>query len=62
MKVFLLKAKHVMDEWFDEVGIFSSEEKAREAKEKYLEERRKIGIGPDKYEFTISPFVLDHSY
>lgn len=62
MKVWLLKAKHVMDEWYDEVGIFSSEQNAKEAKKKYLQERRKIGIGPDKYEFSISCFVLDHSY
>ena len=56
MDIYLLKCKHKFDEYFEEIGAFSSAEKMENAKNIFLE---KSVCPENEYEFTVEKMVLD---
>ena len=56
MEIYLLKCKHRFDEYFEEIGAFSSAEKVENAKNIFLE---KSACPENEYEFTVSKMELD---
>ena len=56
MDIYLLKYKHKLDEYFEEIGVFSSAEKMEKAKKYFLE---KSACPENEYEFTVVKMELD---
>lgn len=52
MDIYLLKAKHIYDEEFEECGAFSSKAKMEEGKKKYLDIKKKDSFKVDEFSFT----------
>ena len=56
MDIYLLKCKHKFDEYFEEIGAFSSTEKMQKAQNIFLEK----SVCPEsEYEFTVTKMELD---
>lgn len=59
MEVWLLKVKHVYDEGFEDVGVFTSEEEMDKGRRDYLNMKKKDSFGESKFRFTHSTFTLN---
>lgn len=60
--LYLLKVKHTYDEEYEECGIFSSEDKMKDGKKRYLAAKAKIGFPTDQFSFTETVLKLDELY
>lgn len=56
MDIYLLKCKHKFDEYFEEIGAFSSAEKMENAKNIFL---KKSACPENEYEFTVTKMELN---
>ena len=58
--VYLLKGKHLYDDEFEELGVFTSKEEMEKGKERYLEKMKPVES--DRYRFTWTTLTLNELY